>query len=136
MAPVLHFLSMIYRSCHEHWHRSKQHILLDPLAFRNSKIMLPFSVTKRCVCRQRGFHLWDFLLGVLLTTAITGFLYYRVRNTGLKALNRERQSFAVRVCTYATLEASACGCLAQFPPCHHRGYTQGFHHGVWVIFPM
>ena len=37
------------------------------------------------------------MLGVLLTVAVTGFLYYRVRNTGLKALNRERQSFAVRV---------------------------------------
>ena len=44
-----------------------------------------------------GFHVWDFLLGVLLTVAMTGFLYYRVRNTGLKALNRERQSFAVKV---------------------------------------
>lgn len=33
---------------------------------------------------------------MLFTTAVTGFLYYRVRNTGLKALNRERQSFAVR----------------------------------------
>ena len=50
-------------------------------------------------CRQGGFHFWDFLLGVLFTTAVMGFLYYRVRNTGLKALNRERQSFAVRVRT-------------------------------------
>ena len=48
--------------------------------------------------RQGGFHFWDFLLGVLFTTAVMGFLYYRVRNSGLKALNRERQSFAVRVC--------------------------------------
>lgn len=46
--------------------------------------------------RSGGFHLWDFLLGVLFATAMTGILYYRVRNTGLKALNRERQSFAVR----------------------------------------
>lgn len=37
------------------------------------------------------------MLGVLLTMGFMGFLYYRVRNTGLKALNRERQSFAVRV---------------------------------------
>lgn len=53
-------------------------------------------LSRALASQQRGFHLWDFLLGVLLTTAITGFLYYRVRNTGLKALNRERQSFAVR----------------------------------------
>lgn len=43
-----------------------------------------------------GFHLWDFMLGVVVTVVFMGFLYYRVRNTGLKALNRERQSFAVR----------------------------------------
>ncbi|DBA72057.1 TPA: hypothetical protein ACH3X2_010790 [Trebouxia sp. C0005] len=46
--------------------------------------------------RGGGFHLWDFLLGVLFAVAMAGILYYRVRNTGLKALNRERQSFAVR----------------------------------------
>lgn len=40
------------------------------------------------------------MLGAVLMTAVTGFLYYRVRNTGLKALNRERQSFAVRVSQY------------------------------------
>ena len=35
---------------------------------------------------------------MLVTIAVTALLYLGVRDTGLKALQRERQSFAVRVC--------------------------------------
>ena len=64
---------------------------------QTASLTIPQHTCHRLRRQAGGFHMWDFLLGVLLTVAMTGFLYYRVRNTGLKALNRERQSFAVKV---------------------------------------
>lgn len=85
--PV-HFTSMICASCLRHWRHSE--FLPNVVSHTCSRLCFVAS-------RHGGFHFWDFLLGVLFSTAVLGFLYYRLRHTGLKALSRQRQSFAVRV---------------------------------------
>ena len=81
---------MTCASCLEYWHHSEYYC--------RRQMTSASSVAEFFASRGGGFHLWDFVLGVLFSTAVMGLLYYRLRNSGLKALNRERQSFAVRVC--------------------------------------